>query len=57
MASCAGRDENIAMKTPSKPFFARLANQEDWQAILIALLLIILSAAGLLGKNGLPISF
>ena len=45
------------MKLPADNFFARLLKNEDWLAVLIALLLIILSAVGLLGKSGLQITF
>jgi hypothetical protein len=30
---------------------------EDWLAVLIAFTLIVLATVGVLGKNGLPISF
>ncbi|MCS7011231.1 MAG: hypothetical protein N2049_05685 [Anaerolineales bacterium] len=30
---------------------------EDWWAVIAAFVLILLSALGLLGENGLPISF
>lgn len=30
---------------------------EDWLAVLIAFALILLATVGVLGKNGLPISF
>jgi hypothetical protein len=38
-------------------FLARLLRNEDWLAVLIALFLILLSVAGLLGKSGIPIHF
>jgi len=30
---------------------------EDWLAVILAFLLILLSAIGILGKTGIPISF
>ncbi len=30
---------------------------EDWLAVILAFLLILLAAVGVLGKNGIPISF
>jgi hypothetical protein len=30
---------------------------EDWFAVLLAFVLILLAAVGILGKNGIPISF
>jgi hypothetical protein len=43
---------------PSHPNrLPRLAVNEDWLAIIIALLVILLSAAGILGSNGIHIPF
>ncbi len=36
-------------------FFARLG--EDWLAVIIAFLLVLLSAIGLLGPNGIKVVF
>ncbi len=33
------------------------ALSEDWWAVIVAFVLILLAAIGLLGKNGLPIVF
>lgn len=41
---------------PSNPFTCIFKN-EDWLAMLIAFLIIVLSAAGLLGHNGIKIVF
>ena len=35
----------------------KLTISEDWWAVIIAFLLILLAAVGLLGKTGLPITF
>jgi hypothetical protein len=35
----------------------RFAIPEDWLAVLLAFILIVLAALGLLGQNGLPITF
>lgn len=50
--------ENYTMKpyNPSNPF-TRIFKNEDWLAMLIAFLIIVLSAAGLLGHNGIKIVF
>ena len=42
---------------PSSPAPARPKLNEDWLAILIALLIVLLSAAGLLGPQGIKIIF
>jgi hypothetical protein len=36
---------------------ARFLLNEDWWAVILAFLLILLAALGWLGENGLPISF
>ena len=44
-----------AAKQPAAP--ARPALNEDWLAVLIAFVILLLSAAGLLGPNGIYIGF
>ncbi len=40
-----------------KKTFIRTVLTEDWQAVIIAFLLILLSAVGVLGQNGIRIGF
>lgn len=35
----------------------RFRLNEDWLSVILAFLLILLSAIGILGKNGIPITF
>lgn len=43
---------------PPKPgFLTHLIRNEDWLAVIIAFFLILLSAAGLLGGEGIPVRF
>ena len=36
---------------------SKLTISEDWLAVILAFVLILLAAVGLLGKTGLPITF
>ena len=36
---------------------SKLKINEDWLAVILAFLLILLAALGVLGKNGIPITF
>ena len=42
---------------PKQPASKRFALSEDWLAILIAFILILLSAIGLIGQGGIRIVF
>jgi hypothetical protein len=45
---CGGHMSNRKLKMPIS---------EDWLAVILAFVLILLAAVGLLGKTGLPITF
>ena len=49
-----GRMKNGGIMSKERP---KLNISEDWLAVILAFVLILLAAIGLLGKTGLPITF